>query len=207
MRHDWVIFVQPAKGINDANSADKIKAFFEIARKYNPVNLGCHFIGHMYHNTWEEMMDNVKSRCGTHHAVFQDPEIIKNILIELKERDLGLSVVISGVYEDVNNMCREIGLKPQTVNLSLGVFGKTEKLADTKILELTTMCGHGLISANFVKDMIRKVRNGMEPHVAAVKLTQNCLCAVFNVESAAKKLEELARSDYQTKLLRKDERK
>src|SRR5262252_1678283 len=37
---DYIVFAIPARGINDAHAPEKERRFLEIARKYNPVNMG-----------------------------------------------------------------------------------------------------------------------------------------------------------------------
>jgi len=39
-KDDYVVFAIPARGINDKNAVEKQRRFLEIARKYNPVNMG-----------------------------------------------------------------------------------------------------------------------------------------------------------------------
>ena len=84
------------------------------------------------------------------HAVFKDRDVMKACLNEIKNRDLGLSVTVSGNFDEVKGACREIGLVPHTVQYSLGIIGKTELLPDEKVLEITTMCGHAMVSPNLL---------------------------------------------------------
>src|SRR5437899_13094666 len=37
---DYIVFAIPARGINDSNAVEKQRRFLEIARKYQPVNMG-----------------------------------------------------------------------------------------------------------------------------------------------------------------------
>src|SRR5215467_15290323 len=37
---DYIVFAIPARGINDTNAVEKQRRFLEIARKYQPVNMG-----------------------------------------------------------------------------------------------------------------------------------------------------------------------
>src|ERR1700736_1621043 len=38
--YDYLIFASPSGGNNDAGSVPKLKAFLEMARPFNPVNIG-----------------------------------------------------------------------------------------------------------------------------------------------------------------------
>ena len=83
-------------------------------------------------------------------------EDVVNILKETPDANLGLSIIVQGIPEEVNNCLRQVGLKPHTVHHSLGVWGMTEKLPGTEILEITTMCGHGMTSPNLVRKCIKE---------------------------------------------------
>jgi hypothetical protein len=39
-KDDYIVFAIPARGINDQGAVEKERRFLEIARKYNPVNMG-----------------------------------------------------------------------------------------------------------------------------------------------------------------------
>jgi len=47
-----------------------------------------------------------------------------------------------GLMEEIFQCCRKAGLNPHSVDYSLGVHGRIEKLPSEEILEVTTMCGH-----------------------------------------------------------------
>ena len=88
-------------------------------------------------------------------------------------------------------MCREACTKRHTVQYSLGVWGKTELLPDPKILEMTTMCGHGTIPFNLVRRMAAAVKSGrLSLEQAAAELGKPCVCGVFNTSRAQTLLQE-----------------
>jgi len=86
-------------------------------------------------------------------------------------KDLGVSVVVSGLISEVKDVCDDIGLNMHTVNLALGEFGRKELLPTEKTLEITTMCGHHCVSSqsiehyvdrkNFSRKSCRKVNLSM----------------------------------------------
>ena len=53
-----------------------------------------------------------------------------------------------------------------SVGYSLGFEGKTEKLPNAQVLMLTTMCGHGMISAILAQEDDR-LGEGRPPHAGA----------------------------------------
>jgi hypothetical protein len=126
------------------------------------------------------------------HAVFKDRGTMKACLRELKNRALGLSVTVSGNFDQVKGACREIGLVPHTVQYSLGVIGKTELLPDEKVLEITTMCGHAMVSPNLLAHLMKKIEAGKLTHAeAALELSRQCECGIFNPARAERLLRQM----------------
>jgi hypothetical protein len=111
----------------------------------------------------------------------------------MKTADLGVCVIIAGPLKEVMQSCRESDVEPHTINYSLGVFGKTELLADDSTLAITTMCGHHMVPDGIVEKYYRKVQKGkIKPEKAAHKLAVMCPCGIFNQERAAILLKEFA---------------
>ncbi len=188
---DYVMLCVPAIGINDSGHAQKFQEFLRIALRHDPKNIGTAGMGSMYRYTVEEV---IASAYGMVHAVFDNPQAGTQVLKELKEADLGMSVVVAGILDSVNDCCQKAGLKRHTVELSLGIWGKTEKLPSNDILEVTSMCGHGLISASLVNSLVGGIKAGAKtPEDAARELTPNCTCGIFNPARAAKLLAAMAK--------------
>jgi len=187
---DYILIMLRAVGINDRGYLPKVQEFLRIALRHNPVNLGSEMKGSMYEFQPEEVIADAK---GDSHVVFDNPRALTEFLKEVKEADLGLSVVVSGIFEIVDKCLEEAGLKHHTANFSLGIWGKTEKLPGNDILEITTMCGHGLISPSLVKAMVKEIKAGTKtPEEAAKTLTPNCTCGIFNPVRAAELLTAIA---------------
>ena len=123
---------------------------------------------------------------GVGHAVYTSKEAVESVLREVKEADLGISIVVSGVFDEVFDICKKIGVEPHTVNMSLETWGKTQLLPKSPILELFTMCGHAMISSRLAEAMIDRVKKGAStPEEAAVELGKQCTCNIFNTVRAA----------------------
>jgi hypothetical protein len=72
-----------------------------------------------------------------------------------------------------------------SVGYSLGFEGNTEKLPDSDVLMLSTMCGHGMIAHSLAKKMIDWVKEGRRtPDEAASYLARFCSCGVYNPSRA-----------------------
>jgi hypothetical protein len=190
LKEDYVIVFIPAKGINDEGHEPKLQEFLRIALRHDPKNVGAISLGNMYSHKPEEVIENAH---GVAHAVFDSPETLSEVLKEVKEADLGISTVVSGIFENVDQCLEKIGLKHHTANFSLGIWGNTKRLPGDDILEVTTMCGHGLISTNLVKTMTKEVKSGTKtPEEAAKALAPQCACGIFNPARAAKLLAAMA---------------
>ncbi|MCU0562435.1 MAG: hypothetical protein MUC33_11805 [Desulfobacterales bacterium] len=191
LKKDFVVFCMSAKTVNAQGSGPKMRRFFDILKKYPSVNFGDVKTGSRFNSDWQTIHDGYKDQSVAHY-VFSDPAVVGRILKELKEADLGVSVIVSGVFETVDGLCREAGLKMHTVEYSGGVMGRTERLPEGPVLAITTMCGHGLVSANLVKKMATQVKKGKKSlPEAAAELAKPCMCGVFNAERAERLLTEL----------------
>jgi len=192
LKKDFVVLVMASRLIKYEDEVGKFRKVMEILRKYNPVNLGNMVVGNKYWRDEEDIRSKFREYGNIVHGVYTSVEQVKEVLEELKEVDLGLSVVVTGVYEEVFKILKEVGLKPHTINLSLGVWGRTEKLPPKEVLEITTMCGHCMVSPSLVMKMISEIKKGrLSPASAAVELARPCVCGVFNVKRAEELLRKL----------------
>jgi len=111
---------------------------------------------------------------------------LRDHIARFQRADTGRSVVVSGVFEEVRGCLAELGLKPHTVQYSLGCFGRTERLPRPEILEITTLCGHHLVSPRRVEELATEVAEGRTTReAAAAALGGLCLCKIFNERRAA----------------------
>jgi hypothetical protein len=123
------------------------------------------------------------------HAVFKDRESLRACLVEIKGRDLGISIAISGCDEEVRETCAELDLAPHTVQYSLGIHGKQDKLPDEDVLAIATMCGHAMVSTRLIGHVIDRIGKGKMTHVeAAARLASMCDCGIFNPHRAERLL-------------------
>jgi hypothetical protein len=205
-KDDYIVFAIPARGINDQNAVEKERRFLEIARKFNPVNLGDASHGGMFHPSrhlnptvhWHRDeapdIDSVVKcvSCPTTvSAVFDNADAVVAFIKELKEADLGLSINISASLDKAQECARRAGLERHSVEYSLGFFGQTDRMADRHTLELATMCGHGMLSFNFVRKLVEWVKQGRRsPEQASATMARFCSCGIFNPTRACRLLEE-----------------
>jgi len=189
---DFTVLTIPAQGHNDKGSDPKMAEFLRLALRHNPKNIGSLKMNMYNTSDPQEIVDNA-TKLG--HAVFDNIDSVKAFLKDLKEADLGMSVVGGGILDSVSDAWKEGGLKRHTVEFSLGVWGNTDRLPPEDILEVTTMCGHGMISSNLVKAMVEDVKAGRRTPIEAANkfFAPHCTCGVFNPARAAELVEAMAK--------------
>ena len=191
---DYVILAMSAKGINEEGSAEKLREVLRIALRHKPVNMGDMKTGNMLQMDPEEIIERVRETSIV-HAVFNDIWTVAQVLMEVKEAALGMSVVISGLFQPVRECCHKAGLEsaPHTVEYSLGVWGRRELLPDEEIMQLSTMCGHGMVAFDLVKEAVEGVSTGqLTPEEGAQCLAKPCVCGIFSPTRAAQLLGQMA---------------
>lgn len=191
--NDYVVLIMPARGINNQNPIETYAKYMDILYKFNPVNMGGMKIGTLASSSFEELKANISAEAPMLHAVYKDRDTLIEVMKALKEADYGYSVVVSGLVDDVDCCAREAGIQRHSVDLTLGTWGDTSKLPPKEVLEISTMCGHAMISANLVTKMIADIRAGRTTsRRAAEELAKPCACGIFNTDKAEKLLQELA---------------
>lgn len=192
LREDFVVFSMAAKTVNRQGADKKMQKFFEIVEKYQPVNYGDMKTGNSIDVPRDVIYNEIRDTSIV-HFVFTDKAVVGQVLKELAAAELGPSVVVSGCIDDIAELCREAGINPvHTVEYSGGIHGKLELLHDEPVLEITTMCGHGLVAGNLVKEMVEQVRKKRKTlQEAGIELARPCQCGVFNPKRAERLLEKL----------------
>lgn len=192
LREDYVVFAMSAKGINEKGSYVAMRRFLELAFELDPVNAGDMKTGNILTHSRQEILDSVQD-VSIVHAVFTEEDKVAKLLERLREVDLGISVVVSGLFDRVRGCARQAGLRQHTVECSAGVWGRTERLPDAQVMEITTMCGHGMVAAGLVEQLARAVRRGrINAEEAGLELARPCVCGVFNPVRAARLLKAIA---------------
>lgn len=195
LKNDYVLLVMSCRGYNDEGAAPKLVKALEILSRFNPVNMGDMKTGGIYTRgfTYRTMVDKVTDT-SIFHAVYTDLETVREVLMALKEADLGMSVVVSGLYGEVSKAAEKAGLRPHTVNISLGIWGRTDLLPkDPEVVEIMTMCGHSMISKNLIYKLASDIRRGKTvPEEAARTMAKCCTCGIFNLKRAAGIIELLS---------------
>jgi hypothetical protein len=182
LKQDYVIFATTARGITREGSASKLQEFMHICLKHNPVNIGDSKQGNILQNGVDifELIANQGDGAGT-AAVFSNLDKLQKVIAELIDADLGISMNVSGLLDSVQQCCRNNGIKRHSVEQSLGFWGAKDRLPEREIMEINTLCGHGMVSFNLIRKMIEYVKlRRLTPREAAKIMGKCCECAVFN---------------------------
>jgi hypothetical protein len=205
---DYVVFAIACRGYNDRNCVPRLQEFLRRARRHRPVNLGDASHGSVFRpdndlgplshwhrretRDFDAVIDGV-STPTTVAAVFEDREAVIEFLKEIRGADLGLSVNLSATIAGAAACCREAGIARHSVEYSLRYMGQTGLLAESRVLEIATMCGHSMISFDFARKMIDWVREGRRsPERAAAYLARFCTCGIFNPSRASEILRQVS---------------
>ena len=197
LKDDYVIFCTPAKGINAEGSASKIQEFIRICLKYRPVNMGDGRQGNILQNDMDVEKFLSKQQDGEGAAaVFTDLETLGKVVEDLIQADLRISINISGLLDEVQTCCRKVGIERHSVEHSLGVWGAKDRLPEREIMEVNTLCGHGMVSFNLIRKMVEYVRlRRLTPKEAANIMARCCECGVFNPVRAEKLLGKMVKKE------------
>jgi hypothetical protein len=204
-RDDYIIFAMPSKGNNDVGSVEKLRQFLTICVRHRPANIGAsgrssyrpsaglnpsvHWKRDLEPD-FQTVINGVRS-AGTAGAVFDSRANAVACLREVIDADLGLSVNISTSVDGAKEVGRECGIERHSVEYSLGFQDPKHHLPRSQILELATMCGHGMVSFSFAQKMIDLVREGRRtPAQAVAALTRFCPCGVYNPSRATRLIED-----------------
>lgn len=205
LTEDYIVFAMPARGHSDQEAVRTQKTFLRMALRHRPVNLGDAKKGGAFHPQeglsplvhWrrdsepdpQAVIDGVDAP-GIVAAVFDDFERMRDFVAALRAADLGVSINVSALADRAKACCSSCGISRHSVEYSLGFQGRTEKLPEKAVLELSTMCGHGTVSFGLAREMLDRVRTGRRtPKEASRTLARFCVCSIFNPARAEKILE------------------
>jgi hypothetical protein len=189
-KKDFNWFMYQTKGVNNVNIKPKALEFIAAAEAMGSENWGDVKTGPITRYTSEEIREQITDKSRI-RGVFTKKEQVIGFLERIKEKELGQSVVITGVLSEVLPACKEAGVTPHSINYSMGVWGKKDHLPDDVTLSITTMCGHHMIPPKFVKHIMHQVELGkMTPEQGAIRLSDFCYCGIFNQVRCAEIISE-----------------
>jgi hypothetical protein len=193
LARDFVMLAMATQGVNEKGAAPRLKRMAEIVASHSPANIGDEGLGGVFTGVpLDEILASMRD--GSYvGAVFVEADRLVDTLKELRAADTGMSVVVSAPFQQVFDVAEASGLRSHTVHMSLGLFGKREMLPPEWVLEVITMCGHGMVCQKLVQKMAKRVGEGKTSALeAGEKLAGTCTCGIFNPVRAAEILEREA---------------
>jgi hypothetical protein len=190
---DYVFTSMAARAHNMPGAAEQFNKFFQICARHNPDFMGDLSRGNELLLGRETLMiSSIDKSFG--QAVYRDVDTVATVLKELIDEGFDRSVVISGLFDEIEKCCQRTGLgTPHTIEWSLGTWGDTSLLADRQEMEIMTMCGHAQVPASLIQHLARKVKDGKISAVeASRKMARQCTCGVFNIGRGAELLSAIA---------------
>jgi hypothetical protein len=188
LRNDYTFYARASRYVNREGCGPKLRKILSIAlEEPNLVNYGSSQAGKSYKaglkpDEYAATLDKAYGVAGC----FSDKEAVRSLLRKLKETDTGISIVVSGLIDEIVAIARGLDLKPHTAFLSLGVHGKRSLLPEDEVQQITTMCGHGMVASRLAKVVMDRVKAGkMTPEKGAHLLAQPCPCGIFNTDRCA----------------------
>lgn len=197
LKDEYLLLVTIANGVNNSPDAkDKLRRVLDEMWDVGPVNTGSNETGTILSGVSVDEIKQGFTKVPRIRCCFDSKEKIREMLKRMIAMDLGVSTTISGPRKDIEELCQEFGIHPHSANLSLQVWGTTERLPEEDVMKFITMCGHGLISRALVEDTIQKVKAGrMTPEQGAVRIGTPCVCGFFNPTRAVKLLQKYVPQD------------
>ena len=185
-KQDYVVLVMPAKGFNNREDVgDKLRDIWQIMCSHKPLNGGGVTTGMLLTTPAETILEKIDNRTPMLLGVYTSKDAVENVVKDIKAADNGISVVISGLIEDAAEIAQANGLNLHSVQFALGTHGRKDLLPPVHIREVTTMCGHGLISAHLVAYLLERVKsNNLSVDDAVTELGKQCVCGIFNTQKA-----------------------
>ncbi len=191
LKGDFVLLAVPAKTNRDT-AGPALARVAEIVLAASPANLGSSALGMnmALGLDTEEFVDRIAASDGLQCA-FSSKEQLRAVLLNLKEADLGVSITVSGLLEDIWEIAGNLDLTPHTADLSFGLLFDPDGVCEDEVLEIVTMCGHDRVSTALVRREARAVACGdKSAREAALALGKPCTCGIFNLNRAARILEK-----------------
>jgi hypothetical protein len=194
LQQDYTFYARTSRYVNREGCGPKLRKILQIlvddgqVNNYGSSHAGKSYAGGLKPEEYALTLDKAYGVA----ACFSDKAAIRSLLAKLKEADTGISIVVSGLIDEIQGVARELGLTPHTVFLSLGVHGKRAALPEDRVLQVTTMCGHAQVASRLARVVMERVRSGrMTPEKGAHLLAQPCPCGIFNTTRCAGILEQI----------------
>ncbi len=197
LNDDFIVMAMPAKDLNDDDEvAAKLKIVLDIFVDHGALNGGGVNSGLLYCEGPEKVKQGISNSTPMLHGVFDNVESVKGVVEALKEKDLGISIIVSGPIPVVKQIAHAAGLTPNSIAAAAGILGNLSLLPSDPIMEIASMCGHGLAHRNLINYLVQQIINEKQTIDGAVTvLTKQCVCGILNPKRARRVMEQLVKQE------------
>lgn len=184
LREDFVVFCMPTRSLSP-DLPRKLRTFTEICLRHGPVNANRLEGQSLWAIDPTRIAEELADDGICIHATYDTRAAVAAVVDDLVRADLGLPINVSGPLPEVQQCCREAGIRRHSVESSLGTRGATDRLPPSNVVELNALCGHGLVGYGLIEQTMQYVRTDrMTVDEAARFLARPCQCGVFNLTRA-----------------------
>ena len=113
----YVAFAMSAKGLNDAGADARLTKIREIKSKHNPVNGGDMKTENIFMQKKGVIFEETRE-ISIVHGVFTNLKDLVGALRDVRKADLGISVVVSGLFDDTTKAATGAGCRCHTAEYS-----------------------------------------------------------------------------------------
>src|SRR5512138_977003 len=158
LQHDYTFYARTSRWVNREGCGPKLRAILRILlEEGKPVNYGSSHAGRsaaagLKADEYAATLDKAYGVA----ACFSDQRAVRALLTKLKDADTGISIVVSGLIDEIVATAKAVGLTPHTAFLSLGVHGERALLPEDPVLEMTTMCGHAQVATRLTRAVMQR---------------------------------------------------
>jgi hypothetical protein len=96
---------------------------------------------------------------------------------------------MSTLVQGAKAAAEHCGIHRHSVEYSLGFIDVHDHLPNSQVLELATMCGHGMVSFNFARKMLDMVREGRRKRVFHCCTVGSCTAFYLPRSSMSRRFE------------------
>ena len=126
LANDFTFYARASRFVNREGCGPKLRKILSILlEEKRLVNYGSSQAGksHKAGLKADEYAATLDKAYGV-AACFSDKEAVRSILKKLKDADTGISIVISGLIDEIVAIGKSLDIEPHTAFLSLGIHGK-----------------------------------------------------------------------------------
>ena len=133
LQNDYTFYARASRYVNREGCGPKLRKIFNLMLSEKVVNFG-HAERNMNASRDPKDYAAVLDTAYGVSGCFSDKKVLKSFLKKYKEADTGISLVVSGLIDEIVNIAKEIDLKPHTAFLSPKVSGSRFRVQSSRVI-------------------------------------------------------------------------